>query len=564
MDKPAPAAHRSTDGSAPKPRRPRKKKQPLGAPASGEGSASHLPNRKDCRPDRGKAASAGDPSAPRAPPAPKSNGSQVGETAEKAPRRRRPRPPASGGSTAGEAPSDRGDRNASTSSVTAADSKPGRKGRPGPRSTKSSGAAAKSKSKPNPKAKTKPPVSKKPEKPGKPPRAPPEKLKVVIRRLPPTLPEAVFWQAVAPYVPFPPPDVATTTHTAMVPCDQFPASSQENVRVQAKPTLAPPSAKVSAADSGTGPSEPTANGGDHHDEQNDGTSGSETELAVPRRVCRFPIVEQVTWHEEYLRWYIPGKRPKPPNSHVTFSRAYICFAKAHEVAQFHRQFNGHLFVDKQGRKYPALVEFAPSQLHPRIGRFLDPLTATIDDDPDFQAFAAALQGSRQPSETEPSQPAKATDAPTIVVGAIAGKPNGTGTDPPTSTPLLDYLRDKRLKEAWSKKRGSKPTKLEHGRVTILKKSSPDGSSGISKSTKATSGKKATEPKPDSKAKKILKRSGPAKGAQGPDAASKASAAAPSPVKKTPKKSEKKKPHGSGGGASVKSANAPGQSKLDKK
>ncbi|KAJ1984468.1 hypothetical protein H4R34_000615 [Dimargaris verticillata] len=562
MDKPSSAANRYMDGSASKPRRPRKKKPPSGTPTPSDGSTLHPPGRNVSRPDQGKPI-AGGLSTPRAPPASKSNASQTGD---KSKRRRRPHPSVDEGSTASEAAGGRGDRKTLTgfaAATTATDPKPGRKSR----SAKPSGAAAK----PKPKPKTKPLTSKRPEKPLKSPRAPLEKLKIVIRRLPPTLPEAVFWQAVAPHVPFPPPDAPTTTHTVMVPCDQFPADSQEYVRVQAKPISAQPHTIAPAVELDVGPSESTSNGGGHHGSQNDAPNGDETELAVPRRVCRFPIVAQTTWHEEYVRWYIPGKMPKPPNSHMIFSRAYICFAKAHEATQFHQQFNGHLFVDKQGRKYPALVEFAPCQLYPRAVRSLDPLAATIDEDPDFQAFATVLQGPSQPSETEPLQrlqPIKATDAPTVVVGTIAVKPNDIATATPTSTPLLDYLRDKRLKEAWSQKRGpksSKPTKLEHGKVTILKKSFPDGPANTSKPAKFSSGKKATESKPAAKAKKILKRSESSQGAQGTDTASKPSAAVSLHAKKASKKPEnkKKKSYAAGSGASVKSTGASSRSKLDK-
>jgi len=57
----------------------------------------------------------------------------------------------------------------------------------------------------------------------------------------------------------------------------------------------------------------------------------------------------------------PGVVGRAGNEASTFSRAYIGFKTPDDAVQFHKTFNGHVFLDSKGTEFKATVEIAPFQ-----------------------------------------------------------------------------------------------------------------------------------------------------------------------------------------------------------
>ncbi|PVF98668.1 nonsense-mediated decay UPF3, partial [Serendipita vermifera] len=80
------------------------------------------------------------------------------------------------------------------------------------------------------------------------------------------------------------------------------------------------------------------------------------------------------------------------------SRAYIAFRTAEELATFSQNYDGHLFRDKQGNEYSAVVEFAPSQKLPSNNQKADTRQGTIEDDEDYKSFVSLIEKGENPSK----------------------------------------------------------------------------------------------------------------------------------------------------------------------
>jgi len=71
--------------------------------------------------------------------------------------------------------------------------------------------------------------------------------------------------------------------------------------------------------------------------------------------------------------------------------AYIRFRRAQDIFDFSVQFpQQHTFQDEKGNPIKVEVEYAPFQRPPRGRGGRDHLENTIENDPDYQAFAASL------------------------------------------------------------------------------------------------------------------------------------------------------------------------------
>ncbi|KAJ1649099.1 hypothetical protein IWQ61_009703 [Dispira simplex] len=246
-----------------------------------------------------------------------------------------------------------------------------------------------------------------------------KKLKVIVRRLPPNLPEYVFWQAVQPFVPFPVPTDPTASRTVTIgkqgeewhsvpeTKDGTPPESTDAERLLSHPKTEPDT----AAD--TAPQDTT----------------SLDEVTVTRTVCIPPTFASAEVGG-YYRWFLPGKVSTNPNKPPVSARAYLRLKTTEELLQFHRKFNGHVFVDSRGCHYQALVEFAPGAWYPRPTHREDTQVGTIQDDPHFQNFVEAL---RNPSNSDQS------------------KESTPSTEPlPTTTHLLEFLQAKKQQESGRK------------------------------------------------------------------------------------------------------------------
>ncbi|KAJ6452531.1 Smg-4/UPF3 family-domain-containing protein [Mycena vitilis] len=107
--------------------------------------------------------------------------------------------------------------------------------------------------------------------------------------------------------------------------------------------------------------------------------------------------ETVTWKVFY-----PGKLRKRLNKENIPSRAYIAFKTEEQLAQFSREYDGHLFRDKAGNESYAVVEFAPYQKVPPEKKKADARSGTIEQDEDYISFLASLnaENSAEPASFE--------------------------------------------------------------------------------------------------------------------------------------------------------------------
>ncbi|KAF8803356.1 hypothetical protein BYT27DRAFT_7051397, partial [Phlegmacium glaucopus] len=152
-------------------------------------------------------------------------------------------------------------------------------------------------------------------------------------------------------------------------------------------------------------------------------------------VRRLPpnLPEEIFWQsvqpwvsEDTTVWkiYYPGKLRKRANKENIPSRAYIGFKAKEQLALFSREYDGHLFRDKTGAEFQAVVEFAPYPKIPSEKRKPDNRNATIEKDEDFISFVESLK-----------RPANAEHV--TLESLIAS------TQPipqPKSTPLLEALK----------------------------------------------------------------------------------------------------------------------------
>ncbi|KAG6908859.1 hypothetical protein DXG01_003025 [Tephrocybe rancida] len=178
-----------------------------------------------------------------------------------------------------------------------------------------------------------------------------ERLKSVVRRLPPNLPEDVFWGSVAPWV----------TDDVVAWKTYYPGK-------------------------------------------------------LKKRFCPLPADE--TLGRVLIDWMNKENIP---------SRAYIAFKNEEQLTLFGREYDGHLFRDKAGNEYQAVVEFAPYQKVPSDKKKVDARNATIEKertDEDYLSFIASLKA------------AEAAEPPTLEALLLAAQP----APPPKTTPLLEALK----------------------------------------------------------------------------------------------------------------------------
>ncbi|KAJ7367272.1 Smg-4/UPF3 family-domain-containing protein [Mycena albidolilacea] len=130
--------------------------------------------------------------------------------------------------------------------------------------------------------------------------------------------------------------------------------------------------------------------------------------------------ETVTWKAFY-----PGKLRKRLNKENISSRAYIAFKTEEQLAQFSREYDGHLFRDKAGNESYAVVEFAPYQKIPPEKKKVDARSGTLEKDDDYISFLESLNA--EPSGAEPVS----------LESLIAAN---RAPSPPKTTPLLEALK----------------------------------------------------------------------------------------------------------------------------
>ncbi|KAJ1674857.1 hypothetical protein EV182_002421 [Spiromyces aspiralis] len=304
------------------------------------------------------------------------------------------------------------------------------------------------------------------------------RFKVAIRRLPPRLPEHIFWKSVEPCLPWY--DETKTGEVKLV---------DKEVPIETGPeSLMPVPATNSHDDENH----------DHDQQQQQQQQSTEAEdpskskvqgtisdMPTARAPTRVIQVEEyyspnlaVLDKKPYWRHYIPGKIAKSASKVSTFSRAFILFASEAEVAHFSSLYDRHVFIDKSGTKMPAIVEMAPYQGFPYMRKMLrNPLENTIEQDPHFFKFLKSLSKSVDAEGGSGSSTGQAELAPPMVTGGecianpsavtvakpglassllvapplssqpllsakvtIAGNIESQTSETVASTPLIDYIR----------------------------------------------------------------------------------------------------------------------------
>ncbi|TBU43702.1 Smg-4/UPF3 family-domain-containing protein [Dichomitus squalens] len=96
--------------------------------------------------------------------------------------------------------------------------------------------------------------------------------------------------------------------------------------------------------------------------------------------------ETVTW-----KAYYQGKFKTRLNKENIPSRAYIAFRDEEILTTFSREYDGHLFRDKNGNESIAIVEFAPFQKVPNEKKKADSRAGTIEKDEDYISFLESLK-----------------------------------------------------------------------------------------------------------------------------------------------------------------------------
>ncbi|CAG8535466.1 61_t:CDS:2 [Diversispora eburnea] len=130
-----------------------------------------------------------------------------------------------------------------------------------------------------------------------------------------------------------------------------------------------------------------------------------------------------------------------------FSRAYFHFKTVEQVLEFHRAFDNHLFIDRNGVENRAVVEFAIYQKLPKEHKKPDPRQGTIETDPDYIAFVESLKSEEFQLQNISKEPGVlleggATQLERLENRLAVAVANAAANVPekPKSTPLLDYLR----------------------------------------------------------------------------------------------------------------------------
>ncbi|KAG2159546.1 Smg-4/UPF3 family-domain-containing protein [Suillus bovinus] len=129
--------------------------------------------------------------------------------------------------------------------------------------------------------------------------------------------------------------------------------------------------------------------------------------------------DSVTW-----KVYHAGKLRKRANQENVPSRAYIAFKNEEVLATFSREYDGHLFRDKTGNEFQAVVEFAPFQKIPPEKKKVDARHATIDKDEDYISFLETLNNAEKSEHVSLETLIAASQPPAA----------------PKTTPLLEALK----------------------------------------------------------------------------------------------------------------------------
>eukprot|EP01119_Soliformovum_irregulare_P001678 TRINITY_DN1141_c0_g1_i1.p1 TRINITY_DN1141_c0_g1~~TRINITY_DN1141_c0_g1_i1.p1 ORF type:complete len:323 (-),score=94.19 TRINITY_DN1141_c0_g1_i1:263-1231(-) len=189
-------------------------------------------------------------------------------------------------------------------------------------------------------------------------------------------------------------------------------------------------------------------------------------------------------------YFVPGRVSEKKS---TNARAYLGFTSPEGLNQFFQFFNGHVFVTNKGREQKAIVEYAPSQKLPKKATKSDPREGTIETDEDFLKFLEEL---KTPVVQLPS-------AEEQLDKRLADK---EANQMPTTTPLLEFLREKRAhKEKQREERAERRKRNSNNKEK--KESTSKRTSGDGTKKEKTSRRRDREDKKKKKRDPIEKKEG---------------------------------------------------------
>ncbi|KAG6857241.1 hypothetical protein H0H87_007660 [Tephrocybe sp. NHM501043] len=228
------------------------------------------------------------------------------------------------------------------------------------------------------------------------------------------------------------------------------------------------------------------------------------------------LPEEIFWgsvsqwiSDESVSWktYYPGKLKTRMNKENIPSRAYIAFKNEEVLARFGKEYDGHLFKDKAGNEYTAIVEFSPYQKVPSDKKKVDARNATIEKDDDYLSFIASLKA------------AESAEPPSLESLIVAAQP----APPPKTTPLLEALKAE--KSANKDKEAILRSHAHYKDPTILQPPSRSDA-GSKKKGGASSAPAKSAPAPEPSNSKKGGKKGQAQGAKQPSQAHASTKSAP--------------------------------------
>lgn len=144
-----------------------------------------------------------------------------------------------------------------------------------------------------------------------------------------------------------------------------------------------------------------------------------------------------------------------------YSRAYINFLNSSDMDSFRNKFDNHVFLNKDGREYPAVVENAFWHKSPKSGPFYvgdanklsgseNQSSSEIETDPDFIEFLEKQKNRKKGPQNSPIQTLEANlDELTNLSNASS---SNDGRETKIITPLIGYVNQKRISKHQKKSR----------------------------------------------------------------------------------------------------------------
>lgn len=143
-----------------------------------------------------------------------------------------------------------------------------------------------------------------------------------------------------------------------------------------------------------------------------------------------------------------------------YSRAYINFVNSSDMDSFRQRFDNHVFLNKDGREYPAVVENSLWHKSPRSGPFYidsnsegpehNKSASAIEQDEDFIEFLERLKIRKKGPQNSPIQTLEANlDELTNQAGPSSSKEGRDNMK--VITPLIGYVNQKRMSQKNQKK-----------------------------------------------------------------------------------------------------------------